>query len=90
MELVGTIVARIPVRVFLAVTAWRKIMIAFPADIHFLFPFCQASRGKDICDNKFSQAVSQSLGTRTISLFFPLRRMTYTWLLLFKSCHWVV
>lgn len=29
--------ARIPVRVFLAVTAWRKIMIALPADTHFLF-----------------------------------------------------
>lgn len=37
MELVGTMLARIPVRVFLAVTAWRKIMIAFPADTHFLF-----------------------------------------------------
>lgn len=37
MELVGNMVARIPLKVFLAVIAWGKIMIAFPADTHFLF-----------------------------------------------------
>lgn len=28
--------------------------------------FCQASGGKDVCDNKFSQAVSQSLSIGTL------------------------